>query len=542
MEMFILVSKITFISLTLLILFCLLRKPQYKVYIKDNHFRYLTLFLFIITIITTLYKFTHIPAGINVDEAGMAYDAWSIVNYGVDRYLYPFPVYFINYGGGQNSLYGYCLAFLIKFFGLSVYTLRLPSFIFRIISFLALYHALKSNKLKCLFTLFLFSICPIFIMYSRWGLESYLMIGMITLAFSLTIQAINTRKQYLYVISGIVIGLSLYSYAISYITVPIILILLLLYLIYNKRITIKEFISVLIPVVILAVPLILVLLVNNGVINEIVSFISIPKFISYRGSELSLSNIINNLPYFYNLLTNDALPMSEYNSLPVFFTMYFLSIPLVVLGCILTFKDVIVAKFKDVDIDYFIAIWFVASSISMLLIKDPNINKANAIYIPFLYFIVKSILFLIKRIKYILVIIVLLYSYNFYNFYSYYINDYNEVTKLNYVFATSYLEAMEKAFTLDKNIIYSSKETAEGYIYYNLLCEVEPSKFSTNIINCDKYDKIIYYIDDISINYNAAYITHVTWAETFDMFDNDKYVLKYEVFSDKAVSWFELKK
>ena len=52
----------------------------------------------------------------------------------------------------------------------------------------------------------------------------------------------------------------------------------------------------------------------------------------------------------------------------------------------------------------------------------------------------------------------------------------------------------------------------------------------------------LFIIDDLSIDYNAAYITHVTWAETFDMFDNDKYVLKYEVFSDKAVSWFELKK
>ena len=541
MEVFILVSKVTFIAVSLLILYAILKKPQYKINIKNKQFKYLTLLIFIITIITTLYKFTHVPAGINVDEAGMAYDAWSIVNYGVDRYLYPYPVYFINYGGGQNSLYGYCLAILIKFFGLSAYTLRAPSFIFRIFTFFALYYTLKNNKLKCLLTLFLFSICPIFIMYSRWGLESYLMIGMITLACSFTIKAIKTRKQYLYVISGIVFGLTLYTYAISYITVPIILILLLVYLIYNKRITIKEFISVLIPVVILAVPLILVLLVNNGVINEIVSFISIPKFISYRGSELSFSNIINNLPYFYNLLTNDSFPMSEYNSLPIFFTMYFLSIPLVVFGCILTFKDVIVAKFKDVDIDYFMLIWFVASSFSMLIIKDPNINKVNAIYIPFLYFIVKSILFLVNRIKYILVITVLLYSYNFYNFYSYYINNYNEVTKSNYIFATSYLEAIEKAFSLDRDSIYSTNQSAEGYIHFNILCEVPPSEFNEIVINCDKYDKTIHYIDDLSIDYNAAYITHVTWAENFDLFDNDKYIMKYEVFSDKAVSWFEIK-
>lgn len=57
-----------------------------------------------------------IPRGWNVDEAGIAYDAWCIAKYGVDRFRYPYPVMFMNYGGGgQSSLYTYMTAILFKF-------------------------------------------------------------------------------------------------------------------------------------------------------------------------------------------------------------------------------------------------------------------------------------------------------------------------------------------------------------------------------------------------------------------------------------------
>ena len=41
------------------------------------------------------------------DEMGCGYDAYCLLHYGTDRYGYSWPVYFINYGGGQNALYTY---------------------------------------------------------------------------------------------------------------------------------------------------------------------------------------------------------------------------------------------------------------------------------------------------------------------------------------------------------------------------------------------------------------------------------------------------
>ena len=71
--------------------------------------------------------------GINVDEAGTMYDAYTIANYGTDRFGNAYPVYFINYGGGQSALYTYLSAILIKICGFSLTVVRLPALIFSIL-------------------------------------------------------------------------------------------------------------------------------------------------------------------------------------------------------------------------------------------------------------------------------------------------------------------------------------------------------------------------------------------------------------------------
>lgn len=79
-----------------------------------------------------VYRLSTIPYGINVDEMGTGYDAWCIANFGVDRFLKSFPVYFINYADGQSALYTYLVAILIKFFHmpLNILTIRIPIFVF----------------------------------------------------------------------------------------------------------------------------------------------------------------------------------------------------------------------------------------------------------------------------------------------------------------------------------------------------------------------------------------------------------------------------
>lgn len=80
--------------------------------------------IFLLALFLRVYRLNDLPYGIHMDEAGMGYDAYSLANWGLDRYYKFYPVYFINFGGGQSVLYGYSCAFLLKFFKLSVTLLR----------------------------------------------------------------------------------------------------------------------------------------------------------------------------------------------------------------------------------------------------------------------------------------------------------------------------------------------------------------------------------------------------------------------------------
>ena len=54
------------------------------------------------------------------------YEAYSILNYGIDRNGNVLPVFLVSWGSGQNALYTYILIPFIKLLGLSSFSVRLP--------------------------------------------------------------------------------------------------------------------------------------------------------------------------------------------------------------------------------------------------------------------------------------------------------------------------------------------------------------------------------------------------------------------------------
>lgn len=84
--------------------------------------------------LTRLIHLMELPAEYHIDEAGMAYDAWCLSQYGVDRYLKSWPVYLINFGGGQSSLYAFLCAFLFKIFGWHTFLIRMPAVLFSLLT------------------------------------------------------------------------------------------------------------------------------------------------------------------------------------------------------------------------------------------------------------------------------------------------------------------------------------------------------------------------------------------------------------------------
>ena len=204
---------------------------------EETKYTLILIIIILIGIITRIIGFGEIPIGINVDEAGTMYDAYSIATYGTDRFNNSYPVYMINYGGGQSALYTYLAAMFIKLFGFSLTVVRLPALIFSILFMIFGFLITKDfkNKKFAILVEFLIVICPWHFMQSRWALDCNLLSAMLLMSIYILTRAITKKSKILYFLAGIFFGITLYSYALSYIIVPIILLALFIYLLYTKK-------------------------------------------------------------------------------------------------------------------------------------------------------------------------------------------------------------------------------------------------------------------------------------------------------------------
>lgn len=328
----------------------------------------------------------------------MAYDAYCYANYGVDRYLYHNPIYLINFGAGQSVLYMYLASIFIKILGFNIISIRLPAVILGIIAIIFAYLLGKKAKGERfgLLLMALVAICPWHIMQSRWGLDCNLMSATIFVGIYMLI---ISKKWWQYILTGIIFGISLYSYALSHMVVPVLLIIITIYNIYTKKIKIRNAVLVAIPLIIMAIPLILFHLVNMEIIPKISDeLIAISKIPRYRLGEVSIVNIfksfMNPQNIFLELFGFDG---NDYNAFPMFGTIYYISIPFTIVGFYLGIKSIYFSiKNRKYSIDAVITISFIVMYLCIKTVFSVSINRTNAIYLLLLYFTALGIFKIVK--------------------------------------------------------------------------------------------------------------------------------------------------
>ena len=75
-----------------------------------------------------IYKFPQVPVGLQQDEISEAYEAYSLLHTGRDRWGNRLPAYFLSWGSGQNVLQSYLTVPVVAFVGLDrVSTRAVPS-------------------------------------------------------------------------------------------------------------------------------------------------------------------------------------------------------------------------------------------------------------------------------------------------------------------------------------------------------------------------------------------------------------------------------
>ena len=395
-----------------------------------------------------LYKLSSVPYGLHVDEVGMAYDAFNLSKNGFDRYMNSFPVYLINSGGGQSTLYCYICVFLFRFLPLTVFTIRIPAFLNSLIIFiygsLIIKSIFKTQKIVYLYAI-LITIMPYFFMSSRIGLDCNLMLGMSIIFLYYFLKAIKDSKRNSYIILGIIGGIFLYSYALSLVEIILFIILIYLYLIYVKKFKFNKFVYFLISIFIISLPLLIFHIVNIFKLGDIkflnITFNQLP---GYRIDEISIVNVIKNFyPVIKSILIHDWI---NYNSIPIFGTIYYISIIFFIIGFIsYTKKFVKKVKRREYEEESIIFIWLLSIFLMGLLLggDGPNTNKLNSIFFSIVFFTLIGLLKMNsmknKKISYIVFFI---YSFSFYQFYLFYFYEYNSFYYDPFLFESSFEDVL----------------------------------------------------------------------------------------------------
>lgn len=259
------------------------------------------------------------------------------------------------------------------------------------------------------------------------------------------------------------------------------------------------------PIFILAIPLISSLIVNYGYFNEfqIFSIFTVPKLYIFRSTEISIYNIFDNINIFGILLINDGL---SYNSIEQYGTLFIFSIPLIFYGIVIS--SIKFFKCRAYDGINLVFILFLCNFLTIMIIENPGISKANAIYFTLVYMIIMAIKDIININSKIIYIFVIFYIVGFLSFSNFYFNEYQKVDDLplfddDLTLVVQYLEENYNG----KIVHLHPKTENEAYIY--IMYELHENPYDYKDLYNDKNINISnYYFDgwDVEINQEDIYV------------------------------------
>ena len=454
-----------------------------------------------------------VPAGLQQDEASLGYDAFAIAKYGVDRNGFAYPIYPITWGcGGGSPLMIYINVLTIKLFGTGVVKLRLLPAILGIATVYIFYLILKEITLsykKSLFGAAFLALCPWHIILSRWSLDSNIMPFTLGLSVYLFILGIKTGKTLIYCLSAAAYAMCMYSYGSATIVVPIHLILISIYCLRKKVLSVKQLILAVLTFVIVFSPLLVFYAVNYLGFPEIVTdSFSFNKFTASRSDEVFIRfdsslprELWENIRQLIITLTIGDNDEMLCHFIPGYATLFEFTFPITFLGiflgkrAFLKCEDTKENSERAIDDDKKSAMdaVFVTLLISCVLLAvgiRADVSRMVMIFLSLVYFLVKGISFIWDRraaCAYAVMAVVVLAAGLFIKDYFTGFND-----KTANLFMPGYGEAAKRAYEIagDDTEIYSTYENLSApfviALYYT---DYNPVKFADTVVYKDETDE-----------------------------------------------------
>ena len=440
-----------------------------------------------------LWQFGRVPEGINQDEAFAGYEAFCLLHGGMDTAGYRFPVYLTAWGSGMNALESYLMLPFIAVFGLKTWVIRLPQLLTGLLSLPAAYGVARRarDERQALVTMLLLAVCPWHVLLSRWGLESNLAPGFLLFGLYFFVRALEDSRFFW--LCGLFTGLSLYAYATIWPFVPLLLGLTLLYCGLHGRLRFdRHLLGGGILLALLALPLLLFLAVNFGLISEIrTPFFSVPKLLYMRSGELSFRHIPENLRNLFAILwkQSDGLP---WNSAGPFGLLYPLSVPFSLLGLL----SLLARRARSRDFDPMAPMLFQLFAALLLgALVSVNVNRINILFPPLVFLTAEGICRFCDRFRArLLPLLLAAYLLCFGLFARYYFTDYKALLRSSFGWGLE--EALAAAERFDGAIVLSGDIYYPDVLFY---AQTDPDVFRATV----RYQ-----------NYPAAFLR----AASFDRF------------------------
>lgn len=355
-------------------------------------------------LIFRLLDFGDIPEGLHQDEVSIGYETYSLLKTGKDRWGLDYPVYFISWGSGQNTLYAYLSLIPVQLFGLNDFSIRLVSGILGLLTVWLVYqlvYQLYHNKNLARICTIIYMFDPWHFIQSRWALEPNILPFFLILFLVTFTSAINAAQESKFSLKNKIkiifcltpLAILLYCYAISIFIIPFFIIISVYY--FRRELYLKPeyFLYSFGIFLALSLPFALFILKNNILKTDlgIEAFLpfSVPKMFSARESipgnlEVLFHVIVSNIKFVISGFDDETTTNMTNTSGSHFMIVFSL------LGLYFT------ATSKK-RADKILAIWFI-SCFSIFFLFSLNLTRSNCLQtlIPVmsgigLYFTIKSL-------------------------------------------------------------------------------------------------------------------------------------------------------
>lgn len=494
-------------------------------------YRWLFWLIFSLAVIIRFWRFGSVPGDMNQDEAFAAYEAWSLLHFGIDSAGYRFPVYLTAWGSGMNALESYLMMPFLALFGVKVWVLRLPQLLVGLISVPTAFFTGEKlwGRRGGLLAMLLLALCPWHILLSRWGLESNLAPGFLLFAFYFFLKGMDKPPHY--ILSALFYGLSLYAYATIWVIVPFLVLAELLIARCQGKLRFDRFFWISAGVLfLLALPLLLFLLVNYGYLPELNGrLLSIPKLLYLRSGEVSFKKIPENLQNLFQILYRQSDGLS-WNSAGKYGLLYPITLPFSLLGLVVCAVRCIRRRSGTE------ALLLVQVLAGLLLgaLVHVNVNRVNILFIPLIFLAAEGFDWICGRFRLGLVLIEVVYFVFFGFFARYYFTDYS--VQISNSFGRGLIDAVDALSDYDGVVVLSED------IHYPkilLLTETPPQEFRDSVeyknypaafLSPLRYGRWRWGIDADALDADCAYLFS-KWTNAAPFQNGDYSLTQYGIYT-----------